>query len=61
MDSSNGVEFPILEIMSLLTAPSREPSGELGSKEVHSFRSSRGNPCILRERRGPMLAAPNKE
>jgi histidyl-tRNA synthetase len=50
MDSSNGVELPILEATSLLTAPSGEPSGELGSKGVYSFGSSGGNPCILRER-----------
>jgi hypothetical protein len=32
IDSSKGVELPISEATSLLIAPSRDPSGELGRK-----------------------------
>jgi hypothetical protein len=61
MDSSNEVELPIAEGMLLLIAHSGEPSSELGSKGVYSSESFVGNPCILRERRGSLLATPNKQ
>ena len=62
VDSTNGVELPILEDMLLLIAPSGEgPSGELGRKVVYSSVSSGGNPFILCEWKGSMLDTPNKE